>query len=355
MLRICSAARHAAVDRGARRSMANCRRAAAKLARGHARCVASTRTEPLVSSVDVRASPLHGSGLFAQRSVPTGECVLSDAPLALIEVPSGWSLAELHTAIAAGGHCERLVSSGIYRGEPSRPLVREYHEWAAAALAGTADAMLVVVLNAYTTRPSGRYQAVYPVISKANHSCAANARVRAHDHGAGEIVATQPIAAGGEVTVSYLTNEQLRLPAARRRRIMSGTWDFACVCPRCEAEMQLTHDALAHSSEALSVGTAKAGTVSPPPPHAPMLGSPWAGMNKPVTGLGSARPWQASPWTGTLPVTMAYSVAGPLCTRETRLGAIGNRKKKKKKKKKKKQRKKKKKKKNRRKKKKKKK
>merc|ERR1711974_344979 len=88
--------------------------------------------------------------------------------------------------------------------------------------------------NAYTTKTDyRRNQAIYPVISKANHSCVPNGYVSTHDDNKGEILCIRPITPGEEICVSYITDWQLALPITRRQELTFGNWEFKCQCFRC--------------------------------------------------------------------------------------------------------------------------
>jgi len=196
----------------------------------------------------------HGDGLFALRSFQPGERIVSDDAISLVVLPSQvdassfCTLQDLHDAIIATGKVTQLLQGGtggpLFRGLPTNTMVRNYQSWAEEALCTTValeraravDAMLVFSYNAYTTTLNGhRCQAVYPVISKANHSCTPNGSVYAYNNGHGEIYCIRPIACGDEVIVSYLTDWQLALPVTQRQQRFLQNWEFNCFCRRCTA------------------------------------------------------------------------------------------------------------------------
>merc|ERR1719159_498614 len=60
--------------------------------------------------------------------------------------------------------------------------------------------------------------AVFRLLSRANHSCAPNAMLRPDPSGTMSIVATQDIAVGDEILISYLSSEDLLRPTPARQR-----------------------------------------------------------------------------------------------------------------------------------------
>lgn len=80
---------------------------------------------------------------------------------------------------------------------------------------------------------------IWPVVSRANHSCAPNAKVCATPpHPLAELlIATRPIAAGEPVCWNYLGDEAfLRLDWRARNAQLLRDFQFVCRCPRCLAE-----------------------------------------------------------------------------------------------------------------------
>eukprot|EP00929_Paragymnodinium_shiwhaense_P069871 TRINITY_DN35296_c0_g1_i1.p1 TRINITY_DN35296_c0_g1~~TRINITY_DN35296_c0_g1_i1.p1 ORF type:complete len:548 (-),score=104.30 TRINITY_DN35296_c0_g1_i1:442-2085(-) len=77
-------------------------------------------------------------------------------------------------------------------------------------------------------------RALYVGLCRVNHSCMPNALARGGTHaGYCQVVATETIPPHEEVTWSYLSVDELALPTAERRKILSETWQFHCCCPRC--------------------------------------------------------------------------------------------------------------------------
>jgi len=102
------------------------------------------------------------------------------------------------------------------------------------------EVMMVFSYNAYISEGPGRYQIVYPIISKANHTCKPNALVMAPEDGPGEIVSERALAKGEEVMVSYLSKSDLLRPLLQRQSLLRNGWSFECCCPRCASPVDDT-------------------------------------------------------------------------------------------------------------------
>eukprot|EP00049_Salpingoeca_infusionum_P005855 m.97893 g.97893 ORF g.97893 m.97893 type:complete len:582 (+) comp13113_c1_seq2:2686-4431(+) len=72
---------------------------------------------------------------------------------------------------------------------------------------------------------------IYPAIAMVNHSCSPNCAVVSTPGGTVTVRALRPIAAGDEVTVSYV---DLLQPRAQRRAELMQTKEFTCHCLRCD-------------------------------------------------------------------------------------------------------------------------
>ena len=76
-------------------------------------------------------------------------------------------------------------------------------------------------------------EAMYLEASMFNHSCEPNCTV-AHSIDALEIYTLGHVAAGEELTISYIAD--LDQSVARRREVLRAAYGFDCRCPRCERE-----------------------------------------------------------------------------------------------------------------------
>ena len=84
-----------------------------------------------------------------------------------------------------------------------------------------------------------KIKAVYPTVSRINHSCGANAVFGL----VGEtltmaITAIQEIAKGEEVTLNYIGTEGLLASQLERRRQLERSWGFRCSCRVCGLEAE---------------------------------------------------------------------------------------------------------------------
>lgn len=203
-------------------------------------------------SVEGRA----GDCLLATREFRPGDRLLSELPLARLEAAAfeRRDLDLLRRAFIAfeqedGGK----VLEGLHHSELGKALwrgpgedcnrVQAFRAWAADTWpeaseeekAVRAETLTVFAYNAFASVPRHRYQLVYPVTSKANHSCAANVTVVAPEEGPNEVVCVSPLQPGDEVFTSYLADKDLVLPTEQRQEMLQEGWDFLCSCKRCTA------------------------------------------------------------------------------------------------------------------------
>merc|ERR1719321_2542904 len=66
------------------------------------------------------------------------------------------------------------------------------------------------------------------------HSCMPNAVWTANEHGQLFLVVRSAIKAGDEVTISYLTDDDLTYSTSYRREALAKSKQFICKCPRCD-------------------------------------------------------------------------------------------------------------------------
>eukprot|EP00927_Polykrikos_kofoidii_P010492 TRINITY_DN14426_c0_g1_i1.p1 TRINITY_DN14426_c0_g1~~TRINITY_DN14426_c0_g1_i1.p1 ORF type:complete len:408 (+),score=68.24 TRINITY_DN14426_c0_g1_i1:133-1356(+) len=184
-----------------------------------------------------------GEGLFATRPYNVGERILQDEALVKVSRRSDCLLDDMRDAFLASGiRPSLLCDSTLYRGAADGSRVAQYKTWSEATRCDGEDvcdqtalmeALLVVSFNAFSSSPGNNLEIVYPVISKTNHSCRPNTWVCVPEDGPGELICVRPIAAGEEITVSYLADWTLGWPVEERRRQCVRNWEFACACPRC--------------------------------------------------------------------------------------------------------------------------
>lgn len=97
---------------------------------------------------------------------------------------------------------------------------------------------------------------IYPIISRANHSCAPNAAYNSTDITTKEVslVALSPVATGEPVTWNYAgTAEFDASDYVQRNFNLVDNFRFACACPKCQLEMPVElaskKDLVAHFDE----------------------------------------------------------------------------------------------------------
>jgi len=191
-----------------------------------------------------------GDGLFVAEPLESGETFLQDQPLAKLDAEAfvhedPMLLAAAHTRLEASGGVESVLGThagqALWRGPPADSRKAAYiscvdDTWpdgSSEERAKRVEIMMVFSYNAYISEGPGRYQIVYPIISKINHTCKPNARVLAPEDGPGEIVSERALAKDEEVMVSYLSTSDLLRPLPERQSILRKRWSFECVCPRC--------------------------------------------------------------------------------------------------------------------------
>jgi hypothetical protein len=72
---------------------------------------------------------------------------------------------------------------------------------------------------------------IFPMTALMNHSCAPNC-----GFSCGDTFATGKIAKNEELTISYLSTEDLTLPLGNRRKVLLEAFHFQCICSRCLSE-----------------------------------------------------------------------------------------------------------------------
>lgn len=139
---------------------------------------------------------------------------------------------------------------------------------------GTVFKLLCVrELNAFNIDDTGPClgSKVYPIISRANHSCEPNAKLLDNyynwkqmiDSGVkaqeafGVVVARTAIDAGEEITISYLADADRRIAFQARREKLKTSWFFHCMCPRCLREERIERGRAAQAALFRSAAEAK--------------------------------------------------------------------------------------------------
>ena len=158
-----------------------------------------------------------GHGCVALRSIRMGERILADRPL----VVQGGTAPPLQDALAALT-AEQLEMFWTLTQNESRfgPVKNEGGIFATNAIP-------------FSTRVATRMCAVFPVASRFNHACSANATYKWNESlGSLTIHACKAVQPGEEICVNYGFPAGCVLREQRQRRLLS-TFGFLCTCAKC--------------------------------------------------------------------------------------------------------------------------
>lgn len=218
----------------------------------------------MVASVRVEARPGSGLGVVAQQALAFGDIVTvapifvsgdtvdetlraivrsqlvdgqagavaeSQLRLCLDFCPSSTEGAELHVHADADGY--EAILSDLANDAASRSTL---------AARGIGSARELRSLGLKLSR-NGFAEGVFPAACRFNHSCRPNSLFftrAAAQGGARELVvmAASVIAAGDELTISYLPEARWHLPTDQRRLILAQRYGFHCTCARCHRPSQ---------------------------------------------------------------------------------------------------------------------
>merc|ERR1719265_1174657 len=189
-------------------------------AAGEAACVVSDPQQPHL-------------GLFLRASRPfvRGELVLCDKPVVRVRGPR--KLPEDVDVVAT-----RLHAASLYVPAENSKILQELRQ--RVPRRETEDAFYVRTVlhfNSFAAGVNGTDVAVFPLLARANHSCAPNCLVDADD---GTMRAIRDIVMGDELTISYLDDAALLFLRDRRRQELTSRWDFHCECDRCRSPVDDT-------------------------------------------------------------------------------------------------------------------
>lgn len=77
-------------------------------------------------------------------------------------------------------------------------------------------------------------EGVFPISSNLNHSCSPNCRVSWNsERKTLNLVATQPLKVGDQITICYDHDKVYELPVEKRQQYLRENYGFDCRCPRC--------------------------------------------------------------------------------------------------------------------------
>ena len=160
--------------------------------------------------------PGKGKGVIATRDISPGTLILSDPPLITTAViqsieTTEQDLARALRALPKDSQRAFLSLHNNHRGEKN-PLSN------------------IVRSNGYPLGPGSDVGAVFAHVSRFNHSCVPNAK-HAWNAALGHqtVYAIRPVAAGQEITLSYLHGGTFE----ERQRELSSLFGFTCACELC--------------------------------------------------------------------------------------------------------------------------
>mmetsp|Transcript_118725 Transcript_118725/g.335846 ORF Transcript_118725/g.335846 Transcript_118725/m.335846 type:complete len:516 (+) Transcript_118725:127-1674(+) len=197
----------------------------------HARVM--LRVERAEPAVTINADENSWRTLRAQRAMAAGEVLVREAPILVWRRGSTPeenaqnaidSFAALPTSAqqrALSFYCPMVMPPGLVGLE-------------VAALATERERRLLWILEVCGTGVDDISAGLFAHVACANHSCRPNAALRPDVDGKMRFLALRPVAAGDEVTISYVSDDDLLRPT-NWRRCRLRAWGFECHCERCVA------------------------------------------------------------------------------------------------------------------------
>ena len=174
---------------------------------------------------EVRDSGNSGVGMFCgSKGHGTGDLIWSERPVVVIPediIVGVWSSVS-----------RRLDSStrGLLMG------LRNAHPPGTDHLEGALRTNFIGIELAPLSAHQTAYRGLFPVISRANHSCTSNATYFFDNLTiALELRAARPITSGEEIHIQYI---DVLLPKLERKRLLADLYFFDCQCPSCVLEDQ---------------------------------------------------------------------------------------------------------------------
>jgi hypothetical protein len=210
---------------------------------------------------EIKTAGLKGLGVFAKAFIPRGTRIFSESPLLAIragqnagDIYSGsrlLSVEDKNRFLRLSSHVTKELS--ILRWSQAawytlkHTLISIFGRKGEGEVAWPNPKEHVMVLsifrnNAFNLGKSSEYQqAVFPRISRINHSCVPNAQGNFHDVlGKFNIHATRDIERGEELTLNYL--QELGAGREKRQERLLGGYGFACECPACDLKLETARD-----------------------------------------------------------------------------------------------------------------
>jgi len=207
--------------------------------------------------VNVVPHPVYGRVLEASQDIGSGEDIIRESPLILVDSPQSLSHSGVEQADAHYFSREyaKLTPDqrGLLQRFESNPEKAAHH--ISTVLRPEVDhfrRVLHVNGHAYGTGTTNQ-TALFEHISFARHSCASNSVYNSvAGLGVSRLIAAQDLKAGDMVSISYIANLGSPLwPRWRRKEDLANKFAFDCTCARCSSE-----EALPPSVESVALSVA---------------------------------------------------------------------------------------------------
>lgn len=205
--------------------------------------------------LQVKATPDRGKVLVSIDALGPGDLVLREVPVLSVRQSSASpTLQDLHewadcfvalapeqrTAIL-GLHCEPCVSRNGALADLMGPQGQKVDSLLRNSSVSKEDLwqfLRIMECNTFQVpEPDGMVRVeMLLTTSRLNHSCMPNAlRGPGAQDGTIEVRALRPVAAGEELTISYVDEDVLLSPCEARRDRLESRWLFRCQCQRCSS------------------------------------------------------------------------------------------------------------------------
>jgi hypothetical protein len=236
---------------------------------------------------EIRTAGLKGLGVFSKSFIPRGTRIFSEKPLLAIQ--PGQNAGDIYFAsrLLSPEDKRRLLGLSVHVTKGLSFLRWGQATWYTLTYMiseifgrkGSREGRIgwpnpqehVTVLNifrnnAFNLGSSSKYQqAVFPRISRVNHSCVPNAQGNFHaGMGRFNVHATRDIEKDEEVTLNYL--QELGAGREKRQERLVGGYGFECECPACDMKLESArrgekrrlkmHEELAKYIEGMTSGAA---------------------------------------------------------------------------------------------------
>jgi SET domain len=207
---------------------------------------------------EIKSAGLKGLGVFAKAFIPRGTRIFSEVPL--LAIRSGQNAGDIYSASRSLSSEDKRRFLGLSAHVTNELKIMRWSQAAWYTLKHTVSSIFkrskrkdqvswsnpkehVTILsifrnNAFNLGNNSEFQqAVFPKISRINHSCVPNAQGNFHDElGRFNIHATRDIEKDEELTLNYL--QELGAARVSRQARLLGGYGFMCECPACDLSLE---------------------------------------------------------------------------------------------------------------------